>query len=42
VSNVELPLGKAVSVTVTPGKSGVEPFHCSAMGMGDGELVVAE
>ena len=40
--NLDLPLNKAVSVTVTPKKTGVEPFHCSAMGMGDGKLVVTE
>jgi plastocyanin domain-containing protein len=42
VKNLDLPLNKAVSVTVTPKKTGVEPFHCSAMGMGDGKLVVTE
>ena len=40
VSNLELPLNKAVRVTLTPRKAGVERFHCSAMGMGDGKLVV--
>lgn len=42
VKNLDLPLNKAVSVTVTPRKTGVEPFHCSAMGMGDGKLVVSD
>ncbi len=42
VKALELPLEKAVSVTVTPRKAGVEKFHCSAMGMGDGKLVVSD
>jgi hypothetical protein len=31
-----------VSVTITPAKSGTQPFHCTAMGMGGGKLVVAD
>jgi len=41
VSKVELPLDKPVSVTITPAKEGTEEFHCSAMGMGDGRLIVS-
>jgi plastocyanin domain-containing protein len=42
VKDLELPLNEPVSVTVTPKKAGVEKFHCSAMAMGDGRLVVSE
>jgi len=42
VQELALPLNKAVSVTVTPKKKGVEKFHCSAMAMGDGKLVVED
>jgi plastocyanin domain-containing protein len=42
VKDLDLPLGKAVTVTVIPKKAGVEPFHCSAMAMGDGKLVVSD
>ena len=42
VKKLELPLNKAVSVKITPKKAGVEPFQCSAMGMGDGKIVVAD
>ena len=42
VSNLELPLGDPVPVTFTPAKAGTEEFHCSAMGMGDGRLIVLE
>jgi len=42
VSKVELPLDKPVSVAITPSKAGTEEFHCSAMGMGDGRLIVSE
>ncbi len=42
VSNLQLPLGKPVSVTLTPRKAGLMPFHCSAMGMGNGKLVVSD
>jgi plastocyanin domain-containing protein len=38
---LDLPLNKPVSVTVTPKKAGVERFHCSAMAMGDGRLDVS-
>ena len=40
VKNFELPLHKSVTLTVTPRKAGVEKFHCSAMGMGNGKLIV--
>jgi plastocyanin domain-containing protein len=42
VKKLELPLDKPVSVTITPKKAGVEAFHCSAMGMGNGRLVVED
>jgi plastocyanin domain-containing protein len=42
VTELELPLNKTVTVTVTPKKKGIEKFHCSAMGMGDGKLVVED
>jgi membrane fusion protein, copper/silver efflux system len=42
VKEFDLPLNKAVSLTVTPTKAGVAKFHCSAMGMGDGKIVVAD
>ena len=38
--NFQLPLDKAVSLTITPTKPGVEAFHCTAMGMGGGKIVV--
>jgi len=41
VSKLELPLDKQVPVTITPAKEGTEEFHCSAMGMGDGQLIVS-
>jgi plastocyanin domain-containing protein len=41
VKELDLPLNKQVSVTVTPKKAGVEKFHCSAMAMGDGKLIVS-
>jgi plastocyanin domain-containing protein len=41
VHNLQLPLNKAVSVTITPKKKGAtEAFYCSAMSMGDGKLVI--
>jgi plastocyanin domain-containing protein len=40
VKGFELPLNKAVSLTFTPAKAGVEKFHCTAMAMGDGKIVV--
>ena len=42
VKEFELPLNKAVSLTITPKKKGVEKFHCSAMGMGGGRLIVED
>ncbi len=42
VKNFVLPLDKAVSLTITPQKAGTEPFHCTAMGMGGGKLIIAE
>jgi plastocyanin domain-containing protein len=40
VKKVELPLNQPVAVTITPKKAGVEAFHCSAMAMGNGKIVV--
>ena len=40
VKGFELPLNKPVSLTFTPKKAGEEKFHCSAMGMGNGKIVV--
>jgi plastocyanin domain-containing protein len=40
VKEFELPLNKPVSLTVTPTKAGTVKFACSAMGMGDGKIVV--
>jgi plastocyanin domain-containing protein len=40
VKNLTLPLDKAVAVTITPAKAGVEAFHCTAMGMGNGKIIV--
>ena len=42
VRDLDLPLNKAVRVRITPKRSGVENFHCSAMAMGDGRLIVAD
>ena len=42
VKEVELPLNKAVSINIVPKKAGAEKFHCSAMGMGNGKLLVTE
>jgi plastocyanin domain-containing protein len=42
VKEFELPLNKPVSLTVTPKKKGIEKFHCSAMGMGDGKIIVED
>ena len=42
VKEFDLPLNKAVSLTVTPTKAGVTKFHCSAMAMGDGKIVVED
>ena len=33
---------KAVSLTITPAKAGVKPFHCTAMGMGGSKIIVVE
>jgi plastocyanin domain-containing protein len=40
VKGFQLPLDKAVTLTITPAKAGVEKFHCTAMAMGDGKIVV--
>jgi len=40
VKNFQLPLDKAVALTITPAKAGVEKFHCTAMAMGDGKIIV--
>jgi plastocyanin domain-containing protein len=42
VKNFTLPLDKAVTLTITPAKAGVEKFHCTAMAMGDGKIVVSD
>ena len=40
VKKLKLPLNKPASITITPKKAGVEAFHCTAMAMGDGKLIV--
>jgi plastocyanin domain-containing protein len=40
VKGFELPLNKPVSLTITPKKAGVEAFHCTAMAMGNGKIIV--
>ncbi|HYQ81441.1 MAG TPA: cupredoxin domain-containing protein [Anaeromyxobacteraceae bacterium] len=40
VKAFELPLNKPVSLTITPAKAGVEAFHCTAMAMGNGQIIV--
>jgi plastocyanin domain-containing protein len=40
VKQLELPLNKTVTVTITPKKVGTERFHCSAMAMGKGRIYV--
>lgn len=40
VKGFQLPLDKPVSLTITPATVGVRAFHCSAMGMGGGRIVV--
>lgn len=40
VKQLELPLNETVTLTITPKKKGTERFHCSAMGMGGGKIVV--
>jgi plastocyanin domain-containing protein len=42
VKKLKLPLNEPVALTITPKKAGVEAFHCTAMGMGNGKLVVEE
>jgi plastocyanin domain-containing protein len=42
VKEFQLPLGKPVSLTLTPQKAGTHPFYCSAMGMGNGKLIVQD
>lgn len=42
VKGFPLPLGHAASLTITPRKAGLVRFHCSAMGMGNGKIVVTE
>jgi plastocyanin domain-containing protein len=42
VKGLELPLDEPVAVTITPKKAGVEAFHCTAMAMGNGKIVVEE
>jgi len=40
VKGFKLPLDKPVELVITPKKAGTERFHCSAMGMGDGKILV--
>lgn len=40
VKGFELPLDKPVSLTITPAKAGTEKFHCTAMAMGNGKIIV--
>jgi plastocyanin domain-containing protein len=42
VKAFKLPLNQAVSLTITPKKAGVEKFHCTAMAMGNGKIVVQD
>ncbi len=42
VKALQLPLGRPVRLAIAPKKAGVERFHCSAMGMGNGRIVVVE
>jgi plastocyanin domain-containing protein len=42
VKKLKLPLNQPVALTITPKKAGVEAFHCSAMGMGNGKLIVED
>ncbi len=42
VKDLALPLHQTVTVTVTPAKVGVVAFHCSAMAMGNGKLIVED
>ncbi len=40
VKAFELPLNKPVSLIITPTKVGVTAFHCTALAMGDGKIIV--
>lgn len=42
VKGFDLPLNKPVTLTITPQKAGVQPFHCTAMAMGNGRIVVKD
>lgn len=42
VAKFELPLDKPVALTITPKKAGVEAFHCTSMGMGNGKIIVQD
>jgi plastocyanin domain-containing protein len=42
VKKLKLPLNQPVALTITPKKAGVEAFHCTAMAMGNGKLIVEE
>jgi plastocyanin domain-containing protein len=42
VKKLELPLNEPVALALTPKKAGVEAFHCTAMGMGNGKLVIED
>ncbi len=42
VKSFQLPLNRPAYLTLTPKKAGIESFHCSAMGMGNGKLIVIE
>ncbi len=42
VKGFALPLDRPASLTITPKKAGVERFHCTAMGMGNGKIIVSE
>ncbi len=42
VKSFQLPLNRPAYLTLTPKKAGLQKFHCTAMGMGDGKLIVSE
>jgi plastocyanin domain-containing protein len=42
VKEFELPLNRTVTLTITPQKKGTERFHCSAMAMGKGRILVED
>jgi plastocyanin domain-containing protein len=42
VKDFKLPLNKPVSLTITPKAAGQEKFHCSAMAMGNGKIIVED